>query len=80
MIGVFSTRAVSRGYKKENWGCRVSSVRESRRKPPFREDLGAEAEKYSLLEVINRKRLVKTQQAGTCVAGAVVLCELTVAL
>jgi hypothetical protein len=29
---VFSTRSVQRGYKEENWGNRVSSVREAMRK------------------------------------------------
>jgi hypothetical protein len=35
-----------------------------------------EAEEFSLLEAVARKRLVKTQQAGKGLAGAVVICEL----
>jgi hypothetical protein len=35
-----------------------------------------EAEEFLLLETVTRERLVKTQQAGTYLAGAVVICEL----
>jgi hypothetical protein len=35
-----------------------------------------EAEDSQLLEAVIRERLVKTQQAGKCLAGAVVICEL----
>lgn len=43
----FSTRSLQRGCKEDNWGYRVSSVRESSGKevtgmePPFRKDLSA---------------------------------------
>jgi hypothetical protein len=37
--------------------------------------LSAEAEKSPLLEAVTRKRLVKTQQAGKGLAGAVVICK-----
>jgi hypothetical protein len=35
-----------------------------------------EAEEFPLLETVTRERLVKTQQAGKCLVGAVVICEL----
>jgi hypothetical protein len=35
-----------------------------------------EAEEFPLLEAVAREHLVKTQQAGKDVAGAVVICEL----
>jgi hypothetical protein len=35
-----------------------------------------EVEEYPLLEAVTRERLVKTQQAGKGLAGAVVICEL----
>jgi hypothetical protein len=35
-----------------------------------------EAEEFSLLEAVARERLVKTQQAGKCLAGVAVICEL----
>jgi hypothetical protein len=35
-----------------------------------------EAEESTLLEVVTRERLVKTQQAGKSLAGSVVICEL----
>jgi hypothetical protein len=35
-----------------------------------------EAEEYPLLEAVTRERLMKTQQAGRGLAGAVVICEL----
>jgi hypothetical protein len=44
---VFSTRSMQTGYKKNNWGNREISVRQSVKKssvgrePPFREDLSA---------------------------------------
>jgi hypothetical protein len=34
-----------------------------------------EAEEYAPLETVSRERLVKTQQAGKGLAGAVVICE-----
>jgi hypothetical protein len=53
------------------------------REPLFRDELSAEYEESPLLEAVTRKRLVKTQQAGKGLAGAVAICELwrlTVAL
>jgi hypothetical protein len=38
--------------------------------------LSAEAEESPLLEAVIRERLVKTQQSGNGLAGAVVICEL----
>jgi hypothetical protein len=35
-----------------------------------------EAEEIPLLEAVTRKRLVKTQQTGKGLTGAVVICEL----
>jgi hypothetical protein len=46
------------------------------RKPPFREDLRPEAGGSALLGAVIRVWLVKTQQAGKGLAGAVVICEL----
>jgi hypothetical protein len=76
MNGVLSMRAMLRSYKEANWGNQVSSVRETVKKkdswkrigkePPFRVELSAEAEEI----------LVKTQQAGKGLAGAVVICKL----
>jgi hypothetical protein len=43
---------------------------------PFRQDLSAEDEESPLLEAITRERLLKTQQAGKGLAGAMVICEL----
>jgi hypothetical protein len=37
--------------------------------------MSAEAEDSSLLEAVIRERLVKTQQAGKFLAGAVLICE-----
>jgi hypothetical protein len=37
---------------------------------------GREAEESPLLEAVVREQLVKTQQAGKRLAGAVVICEL----
>jgi hypothetical protein len=34
-----------------------------------------EAEEFSLLEAVTRERLVKTEQAGKGLAGAVVICK-----
>jgi hypothetical protein len=48
----------------------LSSVRETTKR-----DLSAEAEGSPMLETVARKRLVKTQQAGKGLAGAVVICE-----
>jgi hypothetical protein len=36
----------------------------------------AKAEESAVLEALTKKRLVKTQQAGKGLAGAVVICEL----
>jgi hypothetical protein len=41
----------------------------------LREDLSLEAEESPLLKVVTRERLVKTQQAGKDLAGAVVICK-----
>jgi hypothetical protein len=38
--------------------------------------LGVEAEESPLLEAVTRELLVKTQQAGKALAGAVAICEL----
>jgi hypothetical protein len=46
------------------------------REPPFREGLSSEAEESPLLEAVTRERLMKTQQAGKGLTGAVVICEL----
>jgi hypothetical protein len=79
---VFLTRSVQRGYEEDNWGNRVSSVRKTEKKgtvgrePLFRKDLSAEAEDSPLLAAVTRERLVKTQEAGKSLAGAVVICEL----
>jgi hypothetical protein len=35
-----------------------------------------EAEESPLVEAIARERLMKTQQAGKCLAGTVVICEM----
>jgi hypothetical protein len=76
---------VPRSYK-DNWGNQVSSIRKTVKKkdswkrvvrePSFREDLIAEAEESPMLEAVTRERLVKTQQSGKGLAGAVVICEL----
>jgi hypothetical protein len=39
-------------------------------------DLRAEAEESPLLEAVARERLVKTQEVGKYLAGAVLICEL----
>jgi hypothetical protein len=82
---VLSARTVPRTYEEDNWGNRVSSVRQAvkwreswkrvEREPPFGEDLSAEAEDSPLLEAVTRERLVKTQLAGRGLAGPVVICE-----
>jgi hypothetical protein len=71
---------VPRRCKEDNWSNEVSSVRESVKKsfgrePPFREDLSSESKESPLLEDVTRKRLVKTQQAGKDLEGAVVICK-----
>jgi hypothetical protein len=38
--------------------------------------MSAEAEEFPLLEAVTRERLVKTQQTGKSLVGAVVICEL----
>jgi hypothetical protein len=38
--------------------------------------LAREAEESPLLEAVAREWLVKTQQAGKCLSGAVAICEL----
>jgi hypothetical protein len=68
------------GDKEDNWGNRVSSLRESvnkvgRWESPSREDLSAEGEEYPLLEAVTGKRLVNTQQAGKALACALVICK-----
>jgi hypothetical protein len=35
-----------------------------------------EAGEFTLLKAVARERLVKAQQTGKCLAGAVVICEL----
>lgn len=50
---------------------------------PFREDLSAEDEEFSLLEVSTRERLVKTQQVEEGLASTVLIfkvCRLTITL
>jgi hypothetical protein len=37
--------------------------------------LSAETEEFPLLEAVSRERLLKTQQAENCIAGAVVICK-----
>jgi hypothetical protein len=80
MNGVVYASRAEELYERQ-MGKEVSSVWESvkkpvRREPPFREDLSAEAEESPLLEAVTRERLVKTQQAGKDLVGAVVICEL----
>jgi hypothetical protein len=60
-----STGALPISYKEDNSGNEAGSVRESVKKragsePPFRKNLNAEAEEFSLLEAVTRERLVKT--------------------
>jgi hypothetical protein len=72
-------------YKKENWGNEASCVREVVKKrdswkslgreAPFRLCSTEEAEESSLLEAVNRERLVKTQQAGEGLTDAVLICK-----
>jgi hypothetical protein len=57
--------------RKKIGGGRVSSVRESVKRELERGNL-----RISTVEAVTRERLVKTQQAGKCLAGAVVICEL----
>jgi accessory gene regulator protein AgrB len=38
-------------------------------------DFSAETEEFPILEAVIRERLVKSQQAGKYLAGAVVICE-----
>jgi hypothetical protein len=84
---------LSRSYKKENSGNQSSSVWEAVKKRnswkrlgrevPFREDLSAEDEEFSLLEVSTRERLVKTQQVEEGLASTVLIfkvCRLTITL
>jgi hypothetical protein len=83
---VFPTWSMQKGYKEDNWGNEVSSVWDAAMKRDswkrvgmkllFREDLSPEAEESALLEAVIRKWLVRTQQAGKGLAGAVVICEL----
>jgi hypothetical protein len=82
---VFSAESMHGCYKEDNWGNQVCSVREAvkerdswkkvGRDPPFREDLSVEAEESSLLKAVTREQLVKTQQAGKGLVGAVVICK-----
>jgi hypothetical protein len=46
------------------------------REPPFSSDLSLKLEESPLLETVATERLVKTQQAGKCLAGAVMICEM----
>jgi hypothetical protein len=46
-----------RSYKEDNWGCEENGQLVVGSKPPFREDLSAEAEESALLEAVNRERL-----------------------
>jgi hypothetical protein len=65
---MFSTRSVPRGYKEENWGNQVNSVRESEatrvQLVGSHRSERPEAEIHPLLEAVTRKCLVKTSQAG----------------
>jgi hypothetical protein len=54
---------------RDNWGYQVSCPWES-----VKRGLSArEAEESPLLEAVARERLLKTEQAGKCLAGAVVI-------
>jgi hypothetical protein len=76
---------VPRTYKEDKSGNQVISVPDAVKKrdswkrvgrnPPFREDFSAEAEESPLLEAVTVERLVKTQQAGRGLTGAVVTCK-----
>jgi hypothetical protein len=59
---------VPRSYKKDNWGDQVQLCEDRA--------CAREAEESPLLEAFSRERLVKTQQAGKGILGAVVICEL----
>jgi hypothetical protein len=82
MNGVFSTRAVPRSYKEENWGNQVSSVRESVKKRIRWKGAAIQARferwsrKISNVKAVARERLVKIQAARKGLAGAGVICEL----
>jgi hypothetical protein len=43
--------------------------------PPFRLDLRADAKESPLSAAVTRERLLKTQQAGKHLEGAVVICK-----
>jgi RNase H-fold protein (predicted Holliday junction resolvase) len=83
---VFSTQSVQRGYKEDNWGDQVSSVRETVKKRGRRKEFckrvwdertsAHEAEESPLSKTVTRERTVKTQQARKGLAAAVVICEL----
>jgi hypothetical protein len=65
------------GYKEDNWGNQVSSVRECVKlgRPPFIEDLSTEAEEWPLSEAVTGKRLLKIPQNGKGLACAGVICK-----
>jgi hypothetical protein len=78
---VLSARAVPRSYKEGTtigatrsvlYGSLLRKVTVGR-KLPFRLDLSVEAEESPLLEAVTREQLLKTQQAGKELAGAVVI-------
>jgi adenosylcobinamide amidohydrolase len=64
---VFSTWPVLRSYKPDDIWSLVSSVLES---------VNIGLERVTLLEGVTRERLVVTQQAGKCLACAMVICKL----
>jgi hypothetical protein len=76
---VLSTRSVPRSYLEDNWGEQVSqlSVVGQFCVGGFEDRTwGREAEESPLLEAGARERLMKIQQAGKGLAGAVVICEM----
>jgi hypothetical protein len=72
--GVVYTRSAPRSYKKTRIGA-TNSV-DSWQEFCVDRIRTREAEEPLLLEAVVRKRLVKTQQVGKGLAGAVVICEL----
>jgi hypothetical protein len=75
-----STWSVPRSYLEDNWGglgqLRVVSSVGFCTGGCEERTLALEAEETPLLETVVRERLMKTQQAGKGLAGAVVICEL----
>jgi hypothetical protein len=55
--------------KRRQWVNQIRSIKESVK------DFSVEAKEFPLLEAVIREWLVKTQQAGKYLAGAVVGCE-----